>query len=95
MGIKDSLSAAQTLGQPFRNLAKTGHTAYASGIELLLCLLLGTSTFATWFCITILKYVQLMDFDAYKDFKAKPWGLSLSHSPRSLEVLRFTFAALT
>ena len=95
MGIKDSLSAAQTLGQPFRNLAKTGHTAYASGIELLLCLLLGTSTFATWFCITILKYVQLMDFDAYKDFKATPWGLSLSHSSRSLEVLRFTFAALT
>mmetsp|Transcript_129118 Transcript_129118/g.306323 ORF Transcript_129118/g.306323 Transcript_129118/m.306323 type:complete len:784 (-) Transcript_129118:149-2500(-) len=47
-------------------------------IELLLCMLLGTSTFATWFCITMLKYVQLKDFDAYKDFKATPWGLSLS-----------------
>ena len=51
------------------------------GVELLLCMLLGSTTFFTWFLITILKYVQLVNHDAYKEFLSSPWGIGLSRSP--------------
>ncbi|CAE7327622.1 BPM2, partial [Symbiodinium pilosum] len=47
-------------------------------VELLLCMLLGSTTFFTWFLITILKYVQLVNHDAYKEFLSSTWGIGLS-----------------